>query len=188
MNFFMFPGLPVEPGCEVMRREVEAKPQLWKFDTRRQDQIEVQRESQAIHLRIGIPENNVHINYWQEAKHHPLHMYFPACMAFLEAFTGHFGGEMGRAAIVKLPLGNKVYPHIDQGTYYSKRDRFHLILSGEYRYVVEDEERIFKEGQLWWFDNQKMHHSETIGEKDRVAIIFDVKNSKWREVYSSFFS
>lgn len=181
MNFFMFPDTVPVDG---MLREVEAKPQFWKFDTRRQDNIPVQRETNAINLRVSIPEKDIDTIHWQEAKDHSLYDFYPSCRKFLDKFIQDYGGVMGRVAIVKLPLGNQVYPHIDEGTYYSLRDRFHLVITGEYKYVVEDEEKIFKEGQLWWFDNQKMHYSQTIGTKDRIAIIFDVKNSQWRNKFS----
>lgn len=181
MNFYRFPEVSVV-GIECMLADIEKRPQLWTWDTRRQEKVAVQKESISIPLRVGIPENNVHINHWQESKDSPLYRYFPACRGFLEAFTGHYGGTLARAAIIKLPLGKQVYPHIDEGTYYSKRDRFHLILSGQYRYIVENEEHIFKEGELWWFDNQKVHWSQTIGDKDRIAIIFDVKDSNWRKI------
>ena len=86
--------------------------------------------------------------------------------------------------------GGVVDAHIDEGAYYADKDRFHLVLSGYYENVVamaanestfiEDEE-LYSAGDLWWFDNKQMHHVENKSKLPRVAIIFDVLGSYFRE-------
>ena len=44
-----------------------------------------------------------------------------------------------RAAFFRLKPGDTVGSHIDSGTYYLTRDRYHLSLQGSYEYWVEDE-------------------------------------------------
>jgi ectoine hydroxylase-related dioxygenase (phytanoyl-CoA dioxygenase family) len=72
------------------------------------------------------------------------------------------------------------------------KDRFHLVLSGYYENVVamppkpestfiEDEIELYSAGDLWWFDNKQMHHVENKSKLPRVAIIFDVLGSYFRE-------
>ena len=36
----------------------------------------------------------------------------------------------------------------------------------------------YKEGELWWFDNKKLHGSYNHGDKDRIVLIFDVGSYK----------
>jgi hypothetical protein len=40
---------------------------------------------------------------------------------------------------------------------------------------------IFDKGDLWWFDNQKVHSAKNIGWDDRITLIFDVKGANWRD-------
>jgi hypothetical protein len=47
--------------------------------------------------------------------------------------------EISRAAFFKLRIDGSVGRHVDEGTYYSTRDRFHLSLQGRYLYHVDGE-------------------------------------------------
>ena len=66
--------------------------------------------------------------------------------------------------------------------WHKNKDRFHLVLSGKYSYKVDGEKNIFEEGDLWWFDNKKMHGSHNIGTKIRLILVIDVCNSHWRSL------
>ena len=46
---------------------------------------------------------------------------------------------------------------------------------------IEDEIELYSAGDLWWFDNKQMHHVENKSKLHRVAIIFDVLGSYFRE-------
>ena len=46
---------------------------------------------------------------------------------------------------------------------------------------IEDEIELYSAGDLWWFDNKQMHHVENKSKLPRVAIIFDVLGSYFRE-------
>ena len=74
-----------------------------------------------------------------------------------------------------MPAGGKVYPHKDGGEYYENKDRFHLVLSGYYDYTVDDETQRFGAGDLFWFDNKKMHSSINATPIPRISLIFDVE-------------
>jgi hypothetical protein len=84
-----------------------------------------------------------------------------------------------RCAFFEIPVGHKVARHIDEGTYYASKDRYHLSISGRYQYTVWDsddtaETIIIEPGTLFWFDNKKPHESENIADVSRIAFIFDV--------------
>jgi hypothetical protein len=83
-----------------------------------------------------------------------------------------------RCAFFKIPVGHQVDRHTDFGMYYLDKDRYHLSISGTYKYTVYDgldkEEVIIEPGTLFWFDNKKEHESANIGDVPRVAFIFDV--------------
>ena len=88
-----------------------------------------------------------------------------------------------RCAFFRIPVGHKVGRHIDFGSYYLDKDRYHLSISGRYRYTVYDpdgtaEQVVIEPGTLFWFDNKLEHESENIADEPRVAFIFDVPHHK----------
>ena len=167
-------GLNPEPFLTEIANVSDA----WGAATGRQDKIAVQREALAIPLRglrksaIGERKRrDVHESRWTSGS-----VDFPVARAFLEAFAEETGGLLGRGKIVCLPAGKRVYPHIDRGEYYRPRDRYHFVLkssTGSWLKAEEEEVRM-KEGELWWFDNNKMHEAFNDGEEDRIHIIFDM--------------
>ena len=110
--------------------------------------------------------------------------YYPV-FEFLNNFTKQYGGVLYSVSIVFLPKNHVVYPHIDgvrcnkQYTkYYLNKDRYHLVLDGSYKYTVNGQTKLYNKGDLWWFNNKKIHSSFAIS--DRIALIFDVlHNNTW---------
>ncbi|MEL6920993.1 MAG: hypothetical protein AAFO77_08185 [Pseudomonadota bacterium] len=110
--------------------EVAAIDGIWFEQTGRQQSAGVQREALAIPVR-GLrksaqgdrPRRDVHESRWTSGSAR-----LPAARAFLERVADAEASIMGRAKIVSLPPGNKVYPHVDRGEYYRVRNRYHLIL------------------------------------------------------------
>jgi mannose-6-phosphate isomerase-like protein (cupin superfamily) len=79
---------------------------------------------------------------------------------------------------LSLPVGGKVGKHIDMGSYYQTRDRYHLSIQGRYKYMVGDEEVIVEPGTLLWFNNKLEHGTENLGDGVRITFVFDVPHSK----------
>ena len=50
------------------------------------------------------------------------------------------GRELHRCGFLSLPIDGYVGAHIDEGTYYLTRDRYHLSIQGQYQYFVGDSE------------------------------------------------
>lgn len=86
--------------------------------------------------------------------------------------------KFSRCGFLSLPVGGIVGLHIDEGTYYHTRDRYHLSIQGRYRYFVGDESVIVEPGTLLWFNNKLMHGTENIGDTTRITFVFDVPHSK----------
>jgi hypothetical protein len=83
-----------------------------------------------------------------------------------------------RCGFLSLPVGGGVGKHIDVGTYYLTKDRYHLSIQGRYKYMVGDEEVIVEPGTLLWFNNKLEHGTVNIGDEVRVTFVFDVPHSK----------
>ena len=86
--------------------------------------------------------------------------------------------RFSRCGFLSLPVGGKVGQHIDIGSYYQTRDRYHLAIQGRYKYTVGNESYIVNPGTLLWFNNKLPHGTENVGDEVRVTFVFDVPHSK----------
>ena len=90
----------------------------------------------------------------------------------------NFGSkELQRCGFLSLPIDEIVGAHIDIGTYYLIRDRYHLGISGRYQYFVGNETIIVEPGTLLWFDNKLPHGTVNIADEVRITFVFDILHS-----------
>ena len=100
----------------------------------------------------------------------------------IQRFLSSSFKSVGRCAFLKTPVGQITGKHIDVGSYYLTKDRYHLSISGTYSYTVWDngEDDTTKEtvniqpGTLFWFNNKKNHMAINTSQEERIAFIFDV--------------
>lgn len=84
------------------------------------------------------------------------------------------------AGFFRLPPGGVVPWHTDdRGKYYEKKRRYHLCIQGKYVYQVEGEpDLVVEPGMLFWFDLFALHRAESIGDKDRITLLFDLPETE----------
>ena len=82
--------------------------------------------------------------------------------------------SVSRCGFLSLEQGGQVGLHIDEGTYYLTRDRYHLAIQGTYRYFVGDEYVDVEPGTFLWFNNKKKHGTLNTGDCTRITFVFDV--------------
>ncbi len=158
--------------------QIASTKNAWGDATGRQQKIKVQREALAIPLR-GLRKSamgnkkrfDVHESRWTTGSQK-----FPLFCEFLQDFAVREESTLGRAKIVCLPAGKRVYPHTDRGEYYKIRNRYHLVLKSRFGSWLKagNEEVRMKEGELWWFDNKQFHEAFNDGDEDRIHLIFDM--------------
>ena len=85
---------------------------------------------------------------------------------------------MYRCGFLALPIDEIVGAHIDEGTYYFTKDRYHLSIQGRYQYFVGNESIIVEPGTLFWFNNKLPHGTVNIGDEVRITFVFDVPQSE----------
>jgi hypothetical protein len=97
-------------------------------------------------------------------------------VALLESLASDLGGDLGRAKFARLPPGARVLPHVDRGEYYACRDRYHLVVDSDGQSVLTagNEEIRMRTGELWWFDNKKVHSASNGSDRARTHLVFDL--------------
>lgn len=158
-------------------------------DVRSKD-IKVQRDTKHIDIRravlgkpsINIPKKTL-LYEVANSEYHELHFknypYFTKTYDFLEKFGDELGGQLTKVMIVSLAPKSKVFPHIDHGDYYLGKDRYHIpIKTNGSVNICDNEEQIYLNGELWWFNNKKMHEALNPEDEERIHIIFDILPQK----------
>ena len=84
------------------------------------------------------------------------------------------GRELHRCGFLSLPIDGYVGAHIDEGTYYKTRDRYHLSIQGQYQYFVGNVSAIIDAGTLFWFNNKMPHGAVNLSEETRITFVFDI--------------
>jgi hypothetical protein len=112
----------------------------------------------------------------QDARDSEICIPTPACGRHTEILKWAWKtfGRFARCAFLALPQGKIVGKHIDVGTYYLNKDRYHLSIQGRYKYMVGDEEVIVEPGTFLWFNNKLPHGTENIGDCTRITFVIDV--------------
>ena len=172
--------------------EIEAIPDAWHLDVRRQTNIKVQRESENIALRGPVRSGNDQrkLRDVHESRYTRQASKFPRTVAFLKVFAREQNAELSRARLVRLVPGHRVYPHIDGGDYYRVRNRYHLVIHSSLGSSMKagDEEVRMQPGELWWFDNKARHESFNDGDVERIHLIFDLlPASEFEELFGESF-
>jgi outer membrane protein assembly factor BamB/orotate phosphoribosyltransferase len=165
-------GIDVAPLLE----EVRSREEAWLIDTGRQDKIRAQRDTNTIFLSTAVHRPDLHINENQESRLTSVSKNFPRALAFLTEFAQEMNCNLSRATIVRLKPNSRVLRHIDEGSYYFLRDRFHLVLQSPTGSVLMSggEQVRMGEGELWWFDNKQYHESCNESGDWRIHYIFDL--------------
>src|SRR5579863_338432 len=165
-------GIDVAPLLE----EVRSQEHAWLLNTSRQEKIRVQRDTNTIFLSAPVSRPDLNVNENQESCFTPVSKLFPRAVAFMKGVAEEMTAELSRATIVRLKPNSKVGRHIDMGSYYLIRDRFHLVLFSSAGSVLMSggEQVRMREGELWWFDNKQHHEAYNESDEWRIHYIFDL--------------
>ena len=96
--------------------------------------------------------------------------------AVIEYLNQYFS-DIRRCGFLALPPNEIVGAHIDEGTYYLDKDRYHLSIQGTYRYFVGNQALNVGPGMLFWFNNKLPHGAANTGDETRITFVFDVPHS-----------
>lgn len=89
----------------------------------------------------------------------------------------HGWSELGQVSTSRMTPGGIIRPHIDGGAYFSHFHRVHVSLqSGDgVDFTCEDETISMKTGEVWIFDNKRVHSVRNKGAVERINLFFDAR-------------
>ncbi len=165
-------GVDIAP----LLQEVHSQEQAWLLNTSRQDKIRVQRDTNTIFLSGPVARPDLNVNENQESRLTSVSALFPRALGFMNGVADEMNSQLSRANIVRLKPKSQVSRHIDVGSYYLIRDRFHLVLYSSAGSVLMSggEQVRMREGELWWFDNKQYHEAYNESDEWRIHYIFDL--------------
>jgi hypothetical protein len=177
----------------LIKEDIDVLPILFEISNflTKNSWSDVRARSISYHARTNhislrdhaLNEQNNTIEYYRNSAHiitNPYNApYFTKTFAVLKDFEKKFGGYLERVMIVKLDGKSEVTPHVDEGTYYIHRDRYHLVLKTDDSVnFCGDESQVYRVGELWWFDNKKLHSVKNKSEEERIHLIFDISKGR----------
>lgn len=148
---------------------------VWGEQELRQQQFDVHNETRSILYVWTHPSSsyaapdiliNRHINALSEA-----------VWASAERIRNTFGGasRIVRLMLANVPPGGVIKPHFDNGNLKQIHRCHHVITSNEYvEFNIDINTYNFKEGDVFEFNNQKLHSVKNNGSTDRIHLICDI--------------
>lgn len=101
---------------------------------------------------------------------------FPDTLKWLNDFAFRQNSVLFRAIVVRLNPGGIVLPHVDTGTYYQGKDRYHFVLESDGSEMRWGEETwTYRTGDVFWFNNHVEHSAHNPGQNPRTHLIFDMQ-------------
>lgn len=154
----------------------------WMQNQSRQQMTAALRHTENIHLRYIKPPagyDTRKANDILEVFDNEMLLHMKALKAIHDRVVGiskHLGcKDIGRIFLSKLLAGCEVARHTDEGDYFSKYGRYHLVLSTnpDAACEVDQEECFMPTGTVWWLENGLPHSFWNRGTTDRIHVIWD---------------
>jgi len=166
--------------------EIKANESMWFFNTRRQNMSHgPHRKTNAIVL-FGRHPNALTMKFdpldsqWRYGVSMDYAFRYPELSKWILEFEKKMDGVPGRVVLVRLSPGSFISGHCDSETELMGFDRYHLVVDsekGSYMHV-SDEQKVFSEGEVFFFENKKWHTAYNTSKSWRIHLIIDIKLPK----------
>lgn len=111
-----------------------------------------------------------------------------------EVMSSLNGDQLGGVLITRIPAGVHCKPHIDPGWHARYYDKYALQIKAneKQKFCFEDVELVTAPGDLFWFDNSKLHWVINDSDEERITMIICIRREtvitqfqldKFRESY-----
>lgn len=175
-----FLKLPVTVDTAALSMALQLQPELWNEHAgRREYERSPHKDTADIWVRYNALED-LGTDYKEWTKQHDSSWHATAAKLpqikpiALDLMRHCEGTRLGGILITKIPAGKSVTPHADRGwhpQYYNTK--LYIPLSANPKCVnrVEDEKVVMEVGDVWYFDNTKVHEVVNGGDTERVTLI-----------------
>lgn len=161
--------------------ESEDVKEVWLLNQSRQRKSTVLRHTENIHLRCittGYDTRKANDILEMFDDKHLLGKYkaLNAIYNTIQGISTYLGcTDVGRIFISKLLAGCEVGRHTDEGNYFNKYKRYHLVLytNPDAACEADKEECFMPEGTVWFIRNGFPHSFWNKGKTDRIHVIWD---------------
>lgn len=117
--------------------------------------------------------NTPHFSEW-----YPARDWLPSLEKIVARLHGEVKwDELGGVLITRLRAGHNIAPHVDTGWHAGKYNKYAVQIMGDekQRFCFEDSELVTFPGDVYTFDNSKLHWVENGSTKDRMTLIICAK-------------
>jgi len=172
----------IETGVDVSKiiEQLEQYPEDWGSQKNIKDTEQLDSNKYTVTVDVlqlivgGITKEGEYVGNTEICNKTPAYEHHTEVLKFVfDRFK-----KIRRCAFLSLPVGEMVGSHIDEGTYYLTKDRYHLSIQGKYEYTVGDEVVIVEPGTFFWFNNKLPHKAVNIGDNVRITFVFDIPHHK----------
>jgi hypothetical protein len=110
--------------------------------------------------------------------------------AYIGQLLQHFGVVWSRSRLMRLAPGAVVPEHSDIDYHWFHRVRIHVpvFTQPQVSFTCDGQTVHMASGEVWVFDNYRLHHVHNGGDRDRVHLVADTTGSAnfWRLVHSGW--
>lgn len=179
----LYDGVDVQP----LLSQLESHPELWDQHTMRKlTEGSPHSRMSDIWVRYNSydrydPNNRAKFNEEHVSVWYPAWKKLPALRPIIFDLMAFVQGEwLGAVLITKIAPGEGIDLHKDAGWHVAQTEKFYLSLksSPDSEFICHEGEREIlspKPGEMWLFDNRKLHSVENNSTEDRITLIVCIR-------------
>ncbi len=117
-------------------------------------------------------------NAEHESSWYPVIHQIPAAWSLCRRVMRYVGGHrLGGVLITRIPPGGEVKPHIDHGWHAGFYEKFAVQVAGNGKqaFCFEDSELRPEPGELYTFDNSRLHWVRNDSDSERITLIICIR-------------
>jgi hypothetical protein len=164
-------------------QQLAGHPEAWNAHTQRTEAYETPHKAvDDIWVRYNawsnfkgdrVAFNNAHTSVW-----YPVISKIPAAWSLARRVMRKVGGrQLGGVLITRIPPGGEVLPHIDTGWHAGYYEKFAIQVKGnkDQAFCFEDAKLSPEPGDLYTFDNSRMHWVSNDSNEERITLIICIR-------------
>lgn len=182
-----FDKIDCEIDTRLLLRQIEENPQLWDEHPERKIGIDSPHsEMSDIWVRFRPKDELTGVQSYAEP-HIPAWYSSRRILTEVErichVMMAHFKAvQLGGVLITKIPAGGSIKPHDDRGRWHPEffNTKIYIPLQSNSECVnyCEQAHVNMKVGEVWTFDNLKIHSVENNGDTDRITLIISMRTER----------